>query len=386
MALACLGSRLKMLDLLDQARSLHIQLLHSFSKSLLELSAHDVMESLVTAVLLGLYELVTAGSTNPSDHDAHSRGVTAILCATQSPLELVRGKGLFQLAHSLWRKGPNHIVELSLLPSVQTTKDTNRPMLREDEVQLPDAFQESSGAGSEFNHTGLYLLLKKAEILLLSQHALSEDINDLLCEAYSWDRDLARWPATRSYEPAEVSKTESQTQSRRPPWWPPKADTYFDLYVAAAWNTYRKNRLLLLNVIVQCLERLQEKDAHGRKQAEAAGLAKDVLASIPFHLTYASGSLRQVSSLNVGGIAVGKTIGGMLLMHPLYVASNLPIVPAQLRAHMRECLAWIGGHMGIGQASVFSKTSITFPAESIIHGYVLLWAGMLVRPENQQTP
>lgn len=57
MALACLGSRLKMLDLLDQARSLHIQLLHSFSKSLLELSAHDVMESLVTAVLLGLYEV-----------------------------------------------------------------------------------------------------------------------------------------------------------------------------------------------------------------------------------------------------------------------------------------------------------------------------------------
>lgn len=258
-------------------------------------------------------------------------------------------------------------------------------MLREDEVQLPDAFQESSGAGSEFNHTGLYLLLKKAEILLLSQHALSEDINDLLCEAYSWDRDLARWPATRSYEPAEVSKTESQTQSRRPPWWPPKADTYFDcmdtlsascyspltmmlaVYVAAAWNTYRKNRLLLLNVIVQCLERLQEKDAHGRKQAEAAGLAKDVLASIPFHLTYASGSLRQVSSLNVGGIAVGKTIGGMLLMHPLYVASNLPIVPAQLRAHMRECLAWIGGHMGIGQASVFSKVS---PLQSV-HGLTL---------------
>lgn len=127
------------------------------------------------------------------------------------------------------------------------------------------------------------------------------------------------------------------------------------VYVAATWNTYRKNRLLLLNVIVQCLEKLQEKDAHRRKQAEAAELARDIMASIPFHLTYASDSLRQVPSHNIGGITVGKTIGGMLLMYPLCVASNLPILPAQLRAHMRECLAWIGEHMAIGQASVFSS-------------------------------
>lgn len=57
MALACLGSRLNISALLVQARSLYIQLLHPFSKSLLEISTQDVMESLVTAVLLGLYEV-----------------------------------------------------------------------------------------------------------------------------------------------------------------------------------------------------------------------------------------------------------------------------------------------------------------------------------------
>ncbi|KIW10800.1 hypothetical protein PV08_10099 [Exophiala spinifera] len=382
MAFACLGSRLKMPALLVQARSLYIKLLHSFSRSLLKLSSQDVIESLVTAVLLGLYELVTAGFTKPSDHDAHSKGVAAILCTTNSPLELVRGRGLFQLAHSLWRKGLNQTLELGVAPSSKTSK-CNTHLIN----------------GPEFDHSKLYRLLSKAETLMLSQHALSEDVNELLEEAYLWDRDLARWPASRPYEAARASTVQPQMQSQLPSWWPPTADTYFDLYVAATWNTYRKNRLLLLNVIIQCLERLQEKDAHGRKQAEAAGLARDIMASIPFHLTYASEGLRQVSNHSIGGIAVGKTIGGMLLMHPLCVASNLSIVPAQLRTQMRECLAWIGEHMAIGQASVFStvsclpkvheleltslETSVTFPADSIVHGYVLLWAGMLLRPKIQ---
>lgn len=127
------------------------------------------------------------------------------------------------------------------------------------------------------------------------------------------------------------------------------------VYVAASWNTYRKNRLLILDIIIQCLEKLQEKDAHGRRQAEAKELANDIKASIPFHLDrdYENTTARCHGLKD--DIQPGRCLGGLLLMHPLFVASNLSVIPSHMRSQLKECLAWIGEHMGIGQASVFAK-------------------------------
>lgn len=127
------------------------------------------------------------------------------------------------------------------------------------------------------------------------------------------------------------------------------------VYVAAAWNVYRKTRLMLLDTMLRCLSRLQEKDAYGQKQAEATALANDIMASIPFHVADTVENIAEQGDLKAEKVHPGKAIGGLLMMHPLYVAANLSIVPPHLQVQMRECLAWIGEHMGIGQATVFSK-------------------------------
>lgn len=127
------------------------------------------------------------------------------------------------------------------------------------------------------------------------------------------------------------------------------------MYVAAAWNVFRKTRLMLLDVMIRCLSRLQEKDSYGQKQAEATAMAYDIMASIPFHIADSVQSLSELGDPLTVSVNRGRAVGGLLLMHPLYVAANLSIMPPHLRIQMRDCLAWIGENMGIGQATVFSK-------------------------------
>lgn len=115
---------------------------------------------------------------------------------------------------------------------------------------------------------------------------------------------------------------------------------------------------MLLDIMIRCLNRLQEKDAYGQKQAEASALANDIMASIPFHVADNVESIADLGSVKAVKVNPGKAVGGLLLMHPLYVAANLSNVPPHLKIQMRECLAWIGDYMGIGQATVFSKVRL----------------------------
>lgn len=85
-----------------------------------------------------------------------------------------------------------------------------------------------------------------------------------------------------------------------------------------------------------------------RLQRDARALAIDIAASVPFHLTSRPYAVPAVES-------PGQPVGGLLLLHPLYVASTLHIVPQELRIYFRRCLAWIGSNMAIGQASLLAK-------------------------------
>jgi len=168
-------------------------------------------------------------------------------------------------------------------------------------------------------------------------------------------------------------------------WLSGRVDAYLDLYVAAVWNMYRKARLMILSVIIRCSKRLEEKNSCHAEKGEVEELTNDMAAAFPFHLSQNLATfIKQAESGLELTIAPGRSIGGLLLMHPLFVTSNLSVVPPQLQARMRECLAWIGTHMGIGQATLLSSTSATFPNESVANGYTLILAGMLfTRFENR---
>ncbi len=221
----------------------------------------------------------------------------------------------------------------------------------------------------------IYHVLQQAESCLAGTLTLSDDLRCVLHQVILLDRQFSLWPAKQPEEwrPRSMRIGISQTREGLG-FWPDKVDTYYDrteafleprglkglvliqmiVYVAAAWNTYRKNRLMLLDIILRLLDRLQEKEGRREKQAEATELVSALMASVPYHLT--------PSLLHTGEdrVCVGKAIGGLLLMHPLYVSCNLSIVPPNRRREMRKCLAWIGQQMGIGQATVFSTARRAF--------------------------
>jgi hypothetical protein len=103
--------------------------------------------------------------------------------------------------------------------------------------------------------------------------------------------------------------------------------------------------------------RLGQKYSYSKEPAEAQELAESIAASIPFHVTESLQVLMSKAESGTGTVNFGRSIGGLLLMHLLYVMSKISIVSAELRAHMRVWLAWIGRYMGIGEATVLSNVS-----------------------------
>ena len=135
-------------------------------------------------------------------------------------------------------------------------------------------------------------------------------------------------------------------------------DAYFDLYVAGVWNTARIIRVLLIDLVITLSKMLNNNDdSHNSGHQDALRLLQDIIASIPFHLAEdLQAFLRDVRDGNAAArIQPGRPVGGLLLMHPIYLASKLPIVPLQLQYYLRDCLEWIATNMGFGQASLFAK-------------------------------
>ena len=212
---------------------------------------------------------------------------------------------------------------------------------------------------------------REAETFLGNPSTKSDDLHQLKNKAIALDQDFAKWQEAqvRDFNPWTVGHV-SQVQGGSKPgvgYWPGRVDSYFDLYVAGVWNTSRIARVLLINVILKLSRILNDKQNHTREHQDALQLVEDIVSSIPFHLAEDLPSfLHRLEQFEVGKAEMGKEsaaailspgrpVGGLLLMHPLYVASKLSIVPQQMREYMKDCLEWIAKHMGIGQASLFAR-------------------------------
>ena len=193
-----------------------------------------------------------------------------------------------------------------------------------------------------------------------------DDLHRLMHEAIALDQAFATWQEARSidFRPWTVSSV-SQPQAGLKVdvgYWPGKVDMYFDLYVAGVWNTARMARILLLDQILKLSNALNGNHIYSHEHQEslrgdALRLVEDIFSSIPFSLAEDLHTFLQDRGKenSVAKMQPGIPVGGLLLMHPIYIVSRLSIVPEKMREYMRDCLDWIGTNMGIGQASVFAK-------------------------------
>ena len=197
----------------------------------------------------------------------------------------------------------------------------------------------------------------------------------MLDKLRSFNNEFSSWATS---QPDEWKPRTIRSINRRheiyPPglsWFSGRIDVYLDrkyhimavcsyinstVYVSAVWNAYRKNHLLILNNIIRCSRRLEKGNSCHEEKFQFDEILGDLLASVPFHLV---SNLTSFAEQVDGGleptIIPGRSIGGLIIMHPLYVISHLSVVHPRIHAQMRDCLAWIGTHMGIGEATILSS-------------------------------
>lgn len=116
---------------------------------------------------------------------------------------------------------------------------------------------------------------------------------------------------------------------------------------------------MLLDLIAKCLDHVHYDFDRIQVGVFADNLARDMILSIPFHLIKDIDTLARYGHISLNHTIPGRRVGGLLLMHPLYVAMRTKVVAPEVRAHFKECLAWIGKEMGIGQATLCASVSIT---------------------------
>lgn len=171
------------------------------------------------------------------------------------------------------------------------------------------------------------------------------------------------------------------------------------VYVSAVWNTYRKTHLMLLEILHHTARRLPLDRASVSMNIPFEKLAQELTAalvgSIPFHL--APSLAEYIHAITTGGdMPPGRCVGGLLLLHPLYVVGRCSVVPPSMRAYVGRCLACIGQRMGIGQATLLAEAvrleeasdtpllwdegSINLPFQQMTEGHILIFAGMVLQP------
>jgi hypothetical protein len=202
---------------------------------------------------------------------------------------------------------------------------------------------------------------------------LVEDLHKTLDEARAINEGFEKWAASQpdEWKPKTISHGHGVSRHNLS-WVSGRVDEYLDrkylsffwdlrlyakniVYVAAVWNAYRKNRLFILNTIVRCLKRLEQERSCLEEMLQVEELIADQLAAIPFHLAANVRSFAEQLNDNLAlTIVPGKSIGGLLLMHPLYVASHLSVVNPRVQAQVKDCLSWISINMGIGEAKLLS--------------------------------
>jgi hypothetical protein len=125
------------------------------------------------------------------------------------------------------------------------------------------------------------------------------------------------------------------------------------------WNLYRKIRIMVLEMINQCLQHEESTEIRLWGQIEAQKLAEAMAASIPFHLTADVHIYLQQVQAGSGNMAPGRAVGGLLLLHPLHMAMQCTAVSQELRGYMGNQLKWVGQTMGIGQATLLAEVSLS---------------------------
>lgn len=115
---------------------------------------------------------------------------------------------------------------------------------------------------------------------------------------------------------------------------------------------------MVLDILAQCKRRLQGYDSSIdllEEEQEIDDLAKDIFASIPYHLDPKPPDL---DSATIPEHDSSPTVAaGLLLLHPLCVIATRESASDAAKTMAKDVLEWTGKNLGIGQATLLADVS-----------------------------
>lgn len=329
----------------NRAETSYHHLLGSLAKKLESPSTENTAETRFLAMLLGLYQIVMANQKDRGAHEIHASGLASLMKVENSPMSLM-GPVL-----SGQRPGLDTALHGSGIFSVSSLDGTS-----------PTLYQLLQG---------LDLIWRRSET-----PADQQDTSMIENECVKLERDFARWHEDRA---SEFRPTTILSLSHDPPerritvgYWPGSIDTYFDPYVAGVWNIFRTARILLLALLVAMPGRTNKS---ARYIETANHIVGDIFASIPYHLAENLPAFVERATRHKEAIDPGRTLCGLLLMHPLYAILRCSFLPDESREYARDCLRWISDEMGIGQAGLMANCELD--RGYLESGCMIIWSGFL---------
>ncbi|KAF2839257.1 hypothetical protein M501DRAFT_1016338 [Patellaria atrata CBS 101060] len=299
--------------------------------------------TLVTVLLLGLYQLITAEKDWNKMWDSHHSG-RELMIKLRGPdlLRTNEGRGLFRflqtqlsIGYLLKRKRPppETTAWLSLLPKDSSVTrllrmitnlghfriDVNEFLSLRPEDQEEGRFNELIEAGSSLeDELGMW----RYKVVASATGRLLEDRGNYC----SWTKYKNR-----------------------------KVIVHMDIFRAITWNHYRCIRIRLLECLLELCQhqKITVESPFGKLQViwknAILELADDICASVP----YLFGCIDQNG--NPQATPTGTALSGYTLLWPLRAAVTVEGISLEHKIYIREQYEYIGNVFGIGQAHVIAR-------------------------------
>ncbi|KAI9735890.1 MAG: hypothetical protein M1834_001356 [Cirrosporium novae-zelandiae] len=214
-------------------------------------------------------------------------------------------------------------------------------------------------------------LRARAKNLLIKSKNIesTNQIKALMGDALATDNKLAHWTEVlprrwQFYAFPVMAEMEGHWSKSR--FWPGSFQIYGDERVAACWNFYRAFRCFLQGIIIRCGCWLSSSYRETAEYVQATTILQEMVNgicwSVPYHLGYPEAveaiklipKSQHSNAASFGMSGHIKTIGGYLIMYPLFVGSSVITVSKEQRLWMKDRLLTIGQEAGINQATMLS--------------------------------
>ncbi|KFA71345.1 hypothetical protein S40288_08961 [Stachybotrys chartarum IBT 40288] len=342
------GQPLQRPQLVRVAEEDYQQLLGALAGALKSPLSATSPETKLTAMVLGIYEMSRPRSINNGDHLAHAKGLAALLGTGISPLSLLNKRSYIGKAECEIGPYTAKTGTLFFLPSSNTQALCLDNLL----IQLDTLWSQFQDPSPGLD---LHVLWTKCV-------ALRDGFT-------TWENGLAKETRPIAVQRLKGCSNDPDIACGS---WPGRIDTYPDLYVASVRNTSRAGQIMLLVLMMKLSWLL----GHSLDHLESAIIVhtEDIIASIPYHLAE---NLYEFLETPSDGIAdPGKTLGGLLVMQPLYVASKVDCIDESMRTYLRRSLQWIASNMGIGLAARLAEPE-DVAKELLLSACMITWAGFI---------